>query len=115
MYKKPENQVFRVLARFAFGVLFGAAFLVSFQVFRQTNWVIGGLLVMVLFGGMFVLLGASKKTQPVVAPTINRASLALALKEAVEKANVDPSTGKISVEVIDVATALKNHYVGEES
>jgi len=103
----------RLIVRFLLGVLFGFTFLISFQIFRLNNWFIGGMMVMLLFGALFALLGASM-TQPVARPAreIDRSSLAVALTKIFNEARVDAS-GRIEIDSSAVYAVLEKHYIGQ--
>lgn len=83
--------------------------------YLNVNWVIGGIL-MLLATPLAVLAITSGPTKFMLPKQqiISQASLALALKEAIEFAKVDMSTGDITVTVTQITKALENHRVGQE-
>lgn len=83
--------------------------------YLNVNWVIGGIM-MVVVTPVAVLAIIPEPAKPPTTPKtqiISQASLALALKEAIEFAKVN-ANGDISVSVTDVTNALSNHRVGQE-
>ena len=100
----------RLMARFSLGMLFGMAFLAAFQTFRLTNWVVGGLMVIILFGAFAALIGALITVAP---QQIIRSSLARALTEIIAQAKFN-TAGNIEIDLRTVYNLLKRHYIGQE-